>query len=314
VRPANRESNALRAEVLPIPKTLEIGSVSLEIDADTPSLFAATTSAGERPDLAVAIASIFSGEVDFNSEVQPGDRITVVFERFHREGRPATTGELIAGEYEFADGSRRLRLFRYSVDGGARGYYDEEGRSSKRFFLKSPLKFEPRITSAFSMRRRHPVLHTTRAHRGVDYGAPTGAPVVAVAAGTVVSATYDSANGRMVRLRHASGYQTYYLHLSRFEKGIRAGDRVAQGDVIGYVGSTGLSTGPHLHYGLTKNGAFVDPVAEHRRMPPGEPIPAGSMAAFGELRDRMQVRLNEARGAAAPGPRLASGQRRAQLR
>src|SRR5690606_15596964 len=105
-----------------------------------------------------------------------------------------------------------------------------------------------------------------RAHRGVDYGAPTGAPVIAVAAGTVVSATYDNANGRMVRLRHASGYQTYYLHLSRFASGIRAGSRVAQGTVVGYVGSTGLATGPHLHYGLTKNGTFVDPIAEHRRM------------------------------------------------
>lgn len=149
------------------------------------------------------------------------------------------------------------------------------------------------------MSRMHPVLHTSRAHRGVDYGAPTGAPVVAVASGTVVSVTYDGSNGRMVRLRHGSAYQTYYLHLSRFAAGIRAGGHVDQGDVIGYVGSTGLATGPHLHFGLTKNGAFVNPIAEHRKMPPGEPIPESSMAAFGAVRDKA---LSELAAAARRSP------------
>jgi murein DD-endopeptidase MepM/ murein hydrolase activator NlpD len=132
----------------------------------------------------------------------------------------------------------------------------------------------------------HPVLHTARAHRGVDYAAAYGAPVVSVAPGVVVSASYDNTNGRMVRVRHASGYETYYLHLSGFARGIRAGVRVDQSDVLGYVGSSGLSTGTHLHYGLTKNGAFVNPIAEHRRMPPGEPIPPEAMAAFGIVRDK----------------------------
>jgi murein DD-endopeptidase MepM/ murein hydrolase activator NlpD len=132
----------------------------------------------------------------------------------------------------------------------------------------------------------HPVLHTARAHRGVDYAAPTGAPAVAAAAGVVVSASYDGSNGRMVRLRHASGYESFYLHLSAFGPGIRAGVRVEQGQTVGLVGATGLATGPHLHYGLTRNGVFVNPLREHMNQPPGEPVPASAMAAFTSERDR----------------------------
>jgi murein DD-endopeptidase MepM/ murein hydrolase activator NlpD len=190
-----------------------------------------------------------------------------------------------------------LRAIRFTVPGGMPAYYDEQGRSLRRFFLKSPLEFEPRVTSGFSMSRMHPVLHVSRAHRGVDYGAPTGAPVVAVAPGTVVSASYDAANGRMVRVRHASGYESYYLHLSAFAKGIHAGARVDQGQRLGFVGASGLATGPHLHYGLTKNGTFVNPIIEHRHMPPGEPIPAGAMTAFAAVRDRELAALATARNA-----------------
>jgi murein DD-endopeptidase MepM/ murein hydrolase activator NlpD len=141
------------------------------------------------------------------------------------------------------------------------------------------------------MRRMHPVLHTARAHRGVDYGAPTGAPVVAVASGRVVAATFDNANGRMVRLRHASGYESFYLHLSAFAPGIRAGAAVTQGDTIGRVGSTGLATGPHLHYGLQKNGVFVNPLREQRNLPPGDPVPSAVMPAFEAERDRALATL-----------------------
>jgi murein DD-endopeptidase MepM/ murein hydrolase activator NlpD len=279
VTPADRGSGALKAEVLPIPKTLELSVAAGTIDADATSLIAAMTVAGEGDDLALKLAELFSGEIDFNSEVQRGDRFAVSFERFHREGRPSGYGHILSAEYIRSTG-QVARAIRFTPPDGQPQYYDEQGRSLRRFFLKSPLRFEPRVTSRFNPQRRHPVLRTIRAHRGVDYGAPNGAPVVAVAAGTVVSVTSDNTNGRMVRLRHASGYQTYYLHLSRFASGLRAGGRVTQGDVIGYVGSSGLATGPHLHYGLTKNGVFVDPVAEHRKMPPGDPIPTAGMDAF----------------------------------
>jgi murein DD-endopeptidase MepM/ murein hydrolase activator NlpD len=291
-------SGALEAEVLPIPKTLETAIASGNIDEETPSLFQAMEEAGESAELTIALARIFAGEIDFNTELQPGDRFSLTFERFVREDRPATYGEITAAEFE--NDGRMVRAIRFTPPGGMPDYFDEQGRSLRRFFLRSPLKFEPRITSRYSARRMHPVLHTARAHRGVDYGAPTGAPVVAVAGGSVVSATYDNANGRMVRLRHASGYDSYYLHLSAFGPGIRRGARVSQGQTVGLVGSTGLATGPHLHYGLQKNGAWVDPLREHRNMPPGEPVPAAAMEAFLAARDAALGQLGGALDTGTP--------------
>ena len=280
------------AALVPIPRHRHDAVVGGSITSASPSLFQAMEAAGEGPDLSIALAEIFSGEIDFNTELQPGDRFGLAFEKFTREERAATYGEVAAAE--FHNDGRVLRAIRFTPPGGKPAYYDERGRSLRRFFLRSPLKFEPRITSGFSRRRFHPVLHTYRAHLGVDYGAPTGAPVVAVSAGSVVSATFDRANGRMVRLRHAGGYETYYLHLSAFGAGIRAGARVAQGQVIGRVGSTGLASGPHLDYRLRKNGTFVNPLTEHRRMPPGEPIPTAAMAAFEATRARALTRLEGA--------------------
>lgn len=278
------DASALHAELVPIPKTLESATITGEIDSDTPSLFQAVEASGERIDLALALADIFSSEIDFNTELQPGDRFTLTFERFHREGRPDSYGFITAAE--FRNGGRALRAFRFTGPDGKASYYDEQGRAVRRFFLRSPLKFEPRVTSGFSASRMHPVLHVARAHRGVDYAAPTGAPVVAVANGTVVSATFDSSNGRMIRLRHASGYESYYLHLSGFAGGIHAGARVEQGETIGFVGMTGLATGPHLHFGLTRKGAFVNPLRERSNTPPGEPLPASAMDAFRASRDQ----------------------------
>ena len=297
----NRE---LEAEVLPIPRTLQHAATSGRIDETAPSLFQAMENAGESAELTIALAQIFAGEIDFNTELQPGDRFSLTFERFVREDGPATYGTISAAEFE--NEGRLVRAIRFTPPGGMPDYFDEQGRSLHRFFLRSPLKFEPRITSRYSTRRMHPVLQTARAHRGVDYGAPTGAPVVAVASGSVVSATYDNANGRMVRLRHASGYDSYYLHLSVFGPGVRRGVRVAQGQTIGLVGSTGLATGPHLHYGLQKNGTWVDPLREHRNMPPGDPVPAAAMDAFLAARDAALGQLADAAGEPAPSVTTAS--------
>jgi murein DD-endopeptidase MepM/ murein hydrolase activator NlpD len=282
----------LRAEVLPIPKTLQHGAVAGRIDAESPSLFESIEAVGERPELAIDLAGIFAGEIDFNTELQPGDGYSVAFERFVREGRPVSYGVITAAEFQ--NEGRVLRAIRFTPPGGKPGYYDERGRSLRRFFLRSPLKFEPRVTSGFSARRMHPVLHTARAHRGVDYAAPQGAEVIAIASGTVLSATYDGTNGRMVRLRHSSGYESYYLHLSAFGSGIRTGAQVAQGQVVGRVGATGLATGPHLHYGLRKNGVFVNPLREHRNLPPGEPVPMEAIDAFHAERDRALAELGGA--------------------
>jgi len=285
----------LRAEVLPIPKTLEHATASGEIGDAAPSLFQSIEAAGEGTDLAIAMAEIFAGEIDFNSDLQPGDRYAVNFERFRREGRPDSYGVITAARFE--NDGRVLHAFRFTTPGSKPDYYDEHGRSLRRFFLRSPLKFVPQVTSGFSARRMHPVLHTARAHRGVDYGAPAGAPVVAIASGRVVSATFDNANGRMVRLRHTSGYESYYLHLSAFAPGIKAGASIGQGETIGRVGSTGLATGPHLHYGLKKNGVFVNPLSEHRNLPPGDPVPPSAMTAFEAERDRARAALGPASAA-----------------
>ena len=169
----------------------------------------------------------------------------------------------------------------------------EAGRSLKRQFLRSPLPFEPRITSGFSYRRLHPVYGGYRAHLGVDYAAPIGTAVISVAAGTVVAAGWSGDAGRMVAVRHAGGYETAYLHLSSFAPGIRPGAHVTQGQWLGRVGSSGAATGPHLDYRVKKDGVSVNPILELSRMPAGEPIAPALMAAFAEERDRVLHQLKK---------------------
>lgn len=271
-----------------IPKLVELAVVEGAIDRDQSSLVAALEAAGERIDLSLAMADIFSGEMDFNADLQPGDTFRLLVEKQTREsGAFAGYGPVLAAE--FVNAGRRVRAVRFAPPDAAPGYFDEAGRSLKRFFLKSPLKFEPRVTSSFSSARRHPILNYTRAHNGVDYAAGTGAPVGAVAGGIVTMAGWTGGGGRTVRVRHASGYESEYLHLSSIA--VRSGARVAQGDLVGRVGSTGLATGPHLHYGLRLNGRYVNPVAEHKKMPPGDPVPALHLTVFGTERDKQFGRL-----------------------
>ena len=271
------------AEIVPIEKEPRTATVRGAIGADADSLVAAMDQAGETIDLSLALAGIFASDIDFNTDLQPGDRFELAVEKLYREDNSfAGYGPIVAAELH--NDQRRLRAVRFQPEGGAPGYFDEEGRSLRKFFLRSPLKFEPVITSGFSRRRFHPVLHAYRAHQGVDYRAPTGAPVVAVASGTVVFAGVSGGSGRMVHLRHANGFESQYLHLSAIA--VRAGARINQGDLIGRVGSTGLATGPHLHYALKRNGVNVNPVTVHRAMPPGDPIPSADASRFAEARDR----------------------------
>jgi murein DD-endopeptidase MepM/ murein hydrolase activator NlpD len=265
-----------------IAKHTAVVAVEGEINRDTNSLAESLDHVGERIELALGMADVFSGEIDFNSDLQPGDRFRVLVERHTREGKLSGYGPILAAE--FVNDGRTLKAVRFTPEGGSPGYYDENGRSLKRFFLKSPLKFEPRITSRFSSSRRHPILGYARAHNGVDYHAPTGAPVGAVAPGVVTMAGWTAGGGRTVKLRHPNGYETEYLHLSAIA--VRPGQRVSQGDLVGRVGKTGLATGPHLHYGLKKNGRYTNPIIEHRNMPPGDPVPAAFVNVFASERDR----------------------------
>ena len=271
----SREHPALLdAAVVPYEKETALVSVRADIDADHPSMIAAIEETGETVQLALALAEIFGGEVDFNSEsdLQRGDHVEVLVEKTSHDGQFSGYGA-VAGARFFTDG-RDLRAIRWTDPATGRSdYYDEQGRSLKRFFLRTPLRFEPRVTSGFSRNRLHPVFRTYRAHLGVDYAAPIGAPVVAVAHGAVISAGWSGGGGNMVRLRHADGFETYYLHLSSIAKGVRSGARVTQGQLIGKVGATGTATGPHLDYRLKKHDVFVNP------------IPAAQLAAFHTYRD-----------------------------
>jgi murein DD-endopeptidase MepM/ murein hydrolase activator NlpD len=299
--PDHTRPGELRAAVVPIEKEIELAAVTGSINERTNSLIGALEAAGERVQLALAMADVFSGSIDFNSDLQPGDGFEVVFEKATAQGEFAGYGDILGAR--FVAGGREHHAFRWKDSAtGKAAYYDENGRSLRRFFLKSPLRFEPRITSGFSLRRKHPVHGTYRAHLGVDYGAPYGAAVVSVASGVVVSAGWAGGGGKQVRIRHSGGYESYYLHLSRYGKGIRAGARVAQGEVIGYVGATGTATGPHLDYRLRKNGVFVNPRIEHGRLPPGEPIAGVHLAAFRQQVEDLRGRMATVLAAASSGP------------
>lgn len=289
----------LDARVLNYDKQIAVVAVDARIDAAHSSLISAIDGTGESVLLAMDLADVFSGQVDFQTDLQPGDSFRVLFEKASHDGQFAGYGAILGASIT-VDG-RQLQAFRW-VDPvtGKAGYYDENGRSLKRFFLKSPLKFEPRVTSAFSMRRLHPIDRVFKAHLGVDYGAPSGSSVVAVAAGVVASASYAGGGGNTVHLKHPGGFETYYLHLSSYGPGIRAGAHVAQGQLVGRVGMTGSATGPHLDYRLKRNGVFVNPVAVHSRQAPGEPIPAVQLTAFTSSRDTLLTRLSATLVADAP--------------
>jgi murein DD-endopeptidase MepM/ murein hydrolase activator NlpD len=268
--------------VLTTPRTIERRAIVTDISREHSSLVGSLDARGENIELALRLAAILGGEVDFNSDLQPGDRISALFDRVVRSGVAGEYGEVDAAILQNA--GRRIVAIRFDGVDGKPNWYDEDGRSLKRQFLKSPLPFEPRITSGFSFNRLHPVYGETRAHMGVDYYAPVGTSVVAVSAGVVESAAWAGDAGRMVVLRHAGGYETLYLHLSSFA--VRPGQHVDQGALIGRTGDSGAVTGPHLDYRIKKNGGYVNPLLELQRMPKGDPIDPDALPAFRDARDR----------------------------
>ena len=275
---------AFDVEVVPVPKEYELDAVGVSLSAEHTSLIGAFDAEGENLQLPLRLSEVFGGEVDFNSDLQRGDAAEVLFERATRAGEFVGYGDLKAAVLTL--GTRRLTAIRFEDADGKPGFYDETGRSLKRQFRRSPLDFNPRVTSGFSYNRFHPVHRTSRPHLGVDFGAPLGTPVYAVASGVVESAEWSGEAGRMVRIRHAGGYETAYLHLSSIGPGIRPGVRVDQSQLIGRVGQTGTATGPHLDYRVIRNGRYVNPIAEMAKMPPGEPIGSDRLEAFRAQRDQ----------------------------
>jgi len=241
------------------------------------SLWMSATNAQMSPLLVADLAEIFAWQVDFAREVRRGDQWRVIVDQGYVGGEPLNDSRILAAEY-----INEGELFQavYYQRGGAKGYYFPDGSSLRRMFLKSPIKFG-RITSRFNRARFHPVLKIRRPHLGVDYGAPIGTPIRAVGDGTIASAAFSGGAGNKIVLRHNSIYTTNYLHLSRFAKGVRSGAKVRQGDLIGYVGTTGLSTGPHLHFEMWQNGRYVDPL--NVKFPSAEPLPPSQLAEFREI-------------------------------
>jgi murein DD-endopeptidase MepM/ murein hydrolase activator NlpD len=281
------------AEVVAYPKDVVPDAAFATITGDRPSLIAALNAEGETQLLALDLANVFSGLVDFNSELQPGDSIEVLFDRVLHSGQFTGYERVRAARLE--NEGRTLLAIPFPQQDGSIGWYDSEGRSLKRQFLKSPLTFQTTISSGFSYRRLHPVAGNFQAHPAIDYRAPKGVPVVAVANGTVTFAAMSGASGRLVRIRHPGGYETMYLHLSAFGPGIRAGAKVTQGQMIGRVGDSGRVTAAHLDFRMKKSGVYVNPLLEHRRMPPGEPIADDQMDAFFIERDRLLAELADRR-------------------
>jgi murein DD-endopeptidase MepM/ murein hydrolase activator NlpD len=254
------------------------------------SLFHAIEEAGEQPQLVIALVNIFEWDFDFTADTRAGDHFRLVVEKRYASDTFVSYGRVLAAQYR---SERRLLTGIAFAVGQRFAYYDADGRSLRKMFLKSPLAFT-RITSGFTYARPHPIMGGTRPHLAVDYAAPTGTPVRAVADGVVVKAGWDGGYGQVVRIRHRAGYETLYAHLSRFGRGIHRGARVSQRQVVGHVGTTGLSTGPHLHYEVIKGGSRVNPLGE--KFIPGEPIPAARRAEF----ERDAASLIERLEAAAP--------------
>lgn len=248
------------------------------------SLFAAADASGMPDSVAVQIADIFAGDVDFHRDLRQGDRFAVLYEQYYLEGRPVHAGRVLAAE--FVNQGRRHRALHYALAQGG-GYYAPDGSNLRKAFLRSPLEYS-RISSGFGM-RRHPFQRTWRAHSGVDFAAPTGTRVRAAGDGVVEFAGPKAGYGNMVTVRHRGQYSTVYAHLSRFAPGMQRNARVAQGDVIGFVGQTGWATGPHLHYEFRVAGQSRNPYAI--AMPAGEPVPPADLTAYRRHAEPLLARL-----------------------
>lgn len=256
-----------------IPMVLTVARARLSGEIRS-SLWESLSSAGAPPDVILDFADIFSWSVDFLTEVRDGDKYALVYEYDTTPGGKVVSKRVLAAAYDGAETGRKLAAY-YN-----KNYYDENGDSVRSLFLRAPLHYR-RISSYFTGRRFHPVLKYVRPHFGIDYAAPSGTPVSAVADGTVTFAGRKGGNGNLVMLRHGAGYATSYGHLSRIRKGIRSGARVSQGDIVGYVGATGLATGPHLDFRLKQNGKFINFLKIKYRSSGG--LSGGDKASFKQL-------------------------------
>ena len=282
-RPANGGWRVGRAETIP---DLRVEAVSGVVER---SLFDAVEQSGESARLVLGLVDMFSSDFDFTADTRAGDRFRLLVEKRYAGDTFVDYGRILVAQYK--SGGRTLTGVGFEKGVSRFAHYDLNGNSLRKSFLKSPLEFT-RITSGFTYARPHPILGGVRPHLAIDYAAPVGTPVRAVADGVVVSAGWNGGNGIQVHLRHRSGYETQYNHLSRIPPDLRAGARVHQKQIIGNVGATGLATGPHLDYRIVHNGTYVNPLSE--KFIPGEPIPASARADFTRFSRELVARLETA--------------------
>ena len=239
------------------------------------SLFLAGQNIGMSDRLIMDLAGIFGWDIDFALDIRKGDSFTVIYEELYSNGEKIRDGNIIAAE--FINHGKIYRAYRYINSNGKTEYYAPNGKSMRKPFMRTPVSIA-RISSHFNLRRRHPILNKIRAHRGVDYAAPTGTPIKATGAGKVIYRGTKGGYGKTIIVRHGNIYTTLYAHMSKYARGTRVGNRIKQGQTIGYIGSTGLSTGPHLHYEFRINGVHRNPLKV--KMPDAKPLPDAEMAVF----------------------------------
>lgn len=270
----------------------------------TSSLFEAVSAAGETDALAVMLADIFAYDIDFIRDIRAGDNFQVLVEKRFREGKPGGYGRVLGAT--FTNQGETYTAFLFKDGKNPPAYYTADGKALRKAFLKAPLAFS-RISSGFTMKRFHPITKTWKAHPAIDYAAPTGTPIMAIGDGTIIKIGRAGGNGNHIKLRHSNGIESLYLHMSRFAKGMSQGKRVVQGQTIGYVGSTGLATGPHLCFRMYKNGAPLNP--SKLKTAAAAPVSREHMAEFRaasgprlarlEGRDIQQARVEPAPAAAS---------------
>jgi murein DD-endopeptidase MepM/ murein hydrolase activator NlpD len=279
------------AEVKAIPSKTEVATVAGQIDG---SLFNAVAQTGESPELTLELAKIFSYDLDFYTDPRKGDTFRVVLEKKkYADGKTAGYGRILAAEYY--NGGKKYQALLFHDETGRPGYYTAEGKALQKTFLRSPLKFAAPVTSHFSKARFHPILKRYRPHMGTDYGAPVGTPVQTIGAGRVTFAGRKGGEGNMIQIVHNNGYETMYLHLSRMY--VRNGDHVESGKTIGLVGSTGLSTGPHLDFRILQRGQYMN--FEKLGLPPSDPVGKKYWPEFALVREHWLPMLQNSAPVAA---------------
>ena len=258
------------------------------------SLFLAGKRAGMTDNLIMQLVAVYGWDIDFALDIREGDSFTVIYEEQYKDGVKVSDGPIIAAE--FVNRDTQLRAIRYTHEDGRVDYYADNGDAMRKAFLRTPVELA-RISSRFNLKRKHPILNKIRAHKGVDYAASTGTPIKATGDGTVIHAGRKGGYGRTVILKHGGKYSTLYAHLHRYARGVRTGARVKQGQIIGYVGKSGLATGPHLHYEFRINGVHRNPLTV--KLPKVESISKKHLAEFKLKINPMLVELDRITGKSA---------------